>query len=54
MTISKAAYEPGQKWSYDVYPLSGTKFCEVEHIGMVFSGSATVDFKDGKIHTVDK
>ena len=50
MTIGKAVYEPGWKWSDDVSPLSGTKFCEVEHLGMVLSGSATVDFKDGKIH----
>ena len=48
MTIGKAVYEPGWKWSEDVSPLSGTKFCEVEHLGMVLSGSATVDFKDGK------
>ena len=54
MTIGKATYEPGWKWSEDVSPLSGTKFCEVEHLGMVLSGSATVDFKDGKIHTVNK
>ena len=54
MTISKAVYEPGWKWSYDVSSLSGTKFCELEHIGMVLSGSAMIDLKDGKIHTVNK
>ena len=54
MTIGKAVYEPGWKWSEDVSPLSGTKFCEVEHLGMVLSGSATVDFKDGEIHTVNE
>ena len=54
MTIGRATYYPGWKWSEDVSPLSGTKFCEVEHLGMVLSGSATVDFKDGKIHTVNK
>tara|TARA_B100000965_G_scaffold168526_1_gene140548 strand:+ start:109 stop:465 length:357 start_codon:yes stop_codon:yes gene_type:complete len=52
MTIGKATYKPGWKWSEDVSPLSGTEFCEVEHLGMVISGSATVDFQDGKIHTV--
>jgi len=50
MTIGKASYEPGWKWSIDVSPLSGTEFCEVEHLGMVVSGSATVAFKNGKIH----
>ena len=54
MTIGKAVYEPGWKWSEDVSPLSGTKFCQVEHLGMVLSGSAIVDFKDGEVHTVNK
>ena len=52
MTIGRATYKPGWKWSVDVSPLSGTDFCEVEHLGMVISGTATVDFKDGKIHTL--
>jgi glyoxylate utilization-related uncharacterized protein len=52
MTIGKASYEPGWKWSIDVSPLSGTEFCEVEHLGMVVSGSATVAFKNGTIHTL--
>ena len=52
MTIGRATYKPGWKWSKDVSPLSGTDFCEVEHLGMVLSGNATVDFQDGKIHTV--
>ena len=47
ITIGKAVYEPGWKWSESVSPLSGTKFCEVEHLGMVLYGSAMVDFKDG-------
>ena len=54
MTIGKATYDPGWKWSRDVSPLAHTEFCEVEHLGMVLSGSATVVFKDGTIHTVKK
>tara|TARA_B100000925_G_scaffold235211_1_gene183865 strand:+ start:375 stop:644 length:270 start_codon:yes stop_codon:yes gene_type:complete len=54
MTIGRAVYEPGWKWSNDVSLLSGTEFCEVEHLGMVLSGTATVDFKDGEIHTLNK
>ena len=54
MTIGRAVYEPGWKWSDDVSPLSGTEFCEVEHLGMVLSGAATVDFRDGEIHTLNK
>ena len=44
--------QPGWKWSVDVSPLSGTDFCEVEHLGMVISGQATCAFKDGEIHTM--
>ena len=34
------------KWSDDVSPLSGTEFCETEHLGMVISGNATVAFEN--------
>ena len=54
MTIGKATYKPGWKWSKHVSPLSGTKFCEVEHLGMVLSGSATAAFEKGDIHTMNK
>ena len=54
MTIGRASYEPGWKWSINVSPLSGTEFCEVEHLGMVISGSATVAFKNGEIHILKK
>ena len=54
MTIGRATYAPGWKWSVDVSLLAGTEFCEVEHLGMVLSGSATVAFKDGEIHTLEK
>mgnify|MGYP000117835391 FL=1 len=54
MTIGRATYAPGWKWSIDVSPLVGTEFCEVEHLGMVIAGSATVAFKDGKIYILEK
>jgi quercetin dioxygenase-like cupin family protein len=47
MTIGRASYEPGWKWSEHVSPLAGTKFCEVEHVGMVLSGRAMAAMKDG-------
>ena len=34
--------------------LAGTKFCEVEHLGMVMSGSATVAFHGEDDYTVLK
>lgn len=54
MTIGRATYKSGWKWSVDVSPLSGTEFCDVEHLGMVISGTATVDFKNGKVHKLNK
>ena len=53
-TIGRATYQPGWKWSNDVSPLAGSEFCEVEHLGMVISGSAMVAFKDGEIYTLCK
>jgi hypothetical protein len=47
LTIGKASYDPGWKWSEHVSPLAGTAFCEVEHVGLVVSGSAMVAFDDG-------
>ena len=52
MTIGKATYKPGWKWSVDVSPLSETKFCNVEHLGMVIEGSATVAFEKKEIITL--
>ncbi|GIT75391.1 MAG: cupin domain-containing protein [Candidatus Thalassarchaeum sp.] len=52
MTIGRATYNPGWKWSVDVSPLSGTDFCEVEHLGMVLEGHATCAFKDGEVYTL--
>ena len=49
ITIGRATYEPGWKWSKHVNPLANTKYCEVEHVGMVISGSATAAFGDGTV-----
>ena len=46
MTIGRAVYEPGWKWSEHVGPGVGATRCHVEHIGLVFSGTATVAFDD--------
>ena len=50
MTVGRATYQPGWKWSEHVSPIAGTPFCEVEHVGMVISGIATVASPDGEIH----
>ena len=49
VTIGRATYEPGWKWSVHVGPLVGATRCSVEHVGMVLSGVATAAFEDGRI-----
>lgn len=49
LTIGRAAYEPGWKWSLHVGPTVGAALCTVEHVGMVLSGVATVAFDDSRV-----
>jgi quercetin dioxygenase-like cupin family protein len=49
MTIGRATYEPGWRWSEHVGPALGATRCSVEHVGMVLSGKATAAFDDGRI-----
>jgi len=49
MTIGRATYEPGWKWSEHVGPTVGAARCAVEHVGLVLSGTATVAFDDGRV-----
>ena len=48
LTIGRATYQPGWKWSEHVAPIAGTPFCEVEHVGLVISGQAAVAMVDGE------
>lgn len=47
MTLGRATYEPGWRWSAHVSSIAGTPFCEVEHVGLVLSGRAVAAMKDG-------
>ena len=49
MTIGRATYEPGWKWSNNVGTRLGQAFCSVEHVGMVVSGCATAAMADGTV-----
>lgn len=49
LTIGRASYEPGWKWSEHVGPALGQSRCSVEHVGFVVSGTATAGFKDGRV-----
>jgi hypothetical protein len=50
MTIGRATYQPGWKWSADVGAELGQASCKVEHVGLVVSGCATAAMDDGTIH----
>jgi quercetin dioxygenase-like cupin family protein len=50
MTIGRATYEPGWRWSLHVGPATGASSCPVEHVGIVVSGRATAAMDDGTIH----
>lgn len=49
LTIGRATYEPGWKWSVDVRPTAGTEFCEIGHVGLVLAGTATAAFKPDRV-----
>ena len=48
LTIGRATYEPGWRWSEHVAPVAGTPSCPVEHVGLVLSGRAMVRMADGR------
>ena len=49
LTLGRATYQPGWKWSAHVRPLAGTPFCEVEHVGLVVSGRAVAAMDGGGV-----
>ena len=49
MTIGRATYEPGWRWSTHVGAETGEARCQVEHVGMVVSGTATAAMEDGRV-----
>ena len=49
VTIGRATYEPGWKWSEHVGPAVGTKLCGVEHVGLVLAGKCAVAFENGLV-----
>jgi quercetin dioxygenase-like cupin family protein len=49
MTIGRASYQPGWRWSKHVGPVVGAERCMVPHVGLVLSGIATAAFDDGRV-----
>src|SRR5690349_636899 len=45
--IGRFTFQPGWKWSECIKPVVGTDSCQVEHIGVLLSGTLHVDHEDG-------
>lgn len=50
MTIGRATYQPGWKWSVHIGPGVGAALCNTEHVGLALAGCATAAMQDGVIH----
>ena len=50
VTVGRATYEPGWRWSLHVGPSAGATRCSIEHVGLVLSGTATAAFDDGRVY----
>jgi len=49
VTVGRATYEPGWRWSEHVGAAIGQTHCLQEHVGLVLSGCATAAFDDGRV-----
>ena len=49
MTIGRATYEAGWRWSEHVGAATGATHCHVEHVGPVLAGCATAAMADGSV-----
>jgi hypothetical protein len=47
MTVGRAVFQPGWRWSNDVKPIAGTDSCQAPHTGYVLSGRMHVVMDDG-------
>ena len=50
LTVGRATYEPGWRWSEHVGPAVGAALCAVGHVGLVVSGTATAALEDGRVY----
>ena len=49
MTIGRATYEPGWRWSVHVGPNVGASHCNVEHVCLVISGCSAAAIEGGEV-----
>lgn len=48
VSLMKATFQPGWRWSKDVAPIAGTDSCQTRHLGYVLSGKMRVSMDDGE------
>ena len=48
MTVGRAEYAPGWRWSEHVGAANGQAVCEVAHLGFVVSGRNLIEMTDGR------
>lgn len=48
VTLGRATYEPGWKWSEHNAPSAGTALCHAPHTGVVLAGHGVVLYEDGE------
>ena len=46
-TIGHSTFEPGWRWSVDLAPVTGTRTCQIRHLGYTVSGRLRVVMDDG-------
>jgi len=49
MTVGRAEYAPGWRWSEHVGSATGRAVCEVAHLGFVVSGRNLIEMTDGRL-----
>jgi quercetin dioxygenase-like cupin family protein len=47
VSVGRATFHPGWKWSEHVKPIAGTESCQAAHVGYVVSGRQKVLMDDG-------
>ena len=47
VTLARATYQPGWRWSLHNAPIAGTRLCHAPHTGTVLSGHGAVQYEDG-------
>jgi ketosteroid isomerase-like protein len=52
LTVGRAVFEPGWRWTADLKPIAGTDSCLTRHLGYVISGQMQIRMDDGTEHTV--